>query len=302
MARKKKKGAPRLLWWLLALALAAGAWHFWGPPEAPGTAPAGERPRGQQQEQAGGAKEPQGAPGAAPEAAKGGAALPPPPAGEVKGRLALVIDDFGYAQGPIQAFAALPRPLTFAVLPYRPHSAEALAAARAAGKEALLHLPLQPQQGAAASESVTIGPAMADGDIRAVTERALASLPGVVGVNNHQGSLATADGRVMRQVLGVLRGQGLFFVDSRTSAQSLGRLTARQQGVAAAENDLFLDNVDEVEAVKEKVRTAGHLALRHGSAVAIGHARPHTAAAIRELIPELERKGIRLVFVSQLVD
>ena len=159
-----------------------------------------------------------------------------------------------------------------------------------------------PQQASAASEENTISPSMSDGEIRSIVEKALHSLPGVVGVNNHQGSLATSDSRVMKQVLSVLHSRGLFFVDSRTSSQSIGRMTARQLGVPAAENDLFLDNVDEVDAVKQKLRTAGNLALRSGSAVVIGHARMHTATALREVIPELERKGIRLVFVSRLTE
>ena len=86
------------------------------------------------------------------------------------------------------------------------------------------------------------------------------------------------------------------------SARRFGSTAKIELGVPAAENDLFLDNVDEVDAVKQKLRTAGNLALRSGSAVVIGHARMHTATALREVIPELERKGIRLVFVSRLTE
>ena len=310
MARKQKKSSPRIVWWVVALlALGAAAWYGM---QDDGKSALTQLMPAAVQEAIGGSekdKEKKAAEEKTKEKTKEAAksagdtkSTLPEPSGEVKARLAIVIDDFGYTSGPIAALAALPRPVTFAILPYRPHSAEALQAAKASGKEAILHLPMMPQQASAASEENTISPSMSDGEIRSIVEKALHSLPGVIGVNNHQGSLATADSRVMKQVLNVLHNRGLFFVDSRTSSQSVGRMTARQLGVPAAENDLFLDNVDEVDAVKQKLRTAGNLALRSGSAVVIGHARMHTATALREVIPELERKGIRLVFVSRLTE
>ncbi|MDD3159264.1 divergent polysaccharide deacetylase family protein [Anaeromusa sp.] len=310
MARKQKKSSPRIVWWVVAL-LALGAAVWYGMQDDGKNALTTLMPAAVQEAIGGSEKDKEKK--AAEEKAKektkeavkavGDAKNAiPEPSGEIKARLAIVIDDFGYTSGPIAALAALPRPVTFAILPYRPHSAEALQAAKTSGKEAILHLPMMPQQASAASEDNTISPSMSDGEIRSTVEKALRSLPGVVGVNNHQGSLATADSRVMKQVLALLHSRGLFFVDSRTSSQSVGRTTARQLGVPAAENDLFLDNVDEVDAVKQKMRTAGNLALRSGSAVVIGHARMHTATALREVIPELERKGIRLVFVSRLTE
>lgn len=221
--------------------------------------------------------------------------------GKVKGEMAIIIDDFGYSNEPINAFAEINRPLTFAVLPYRPHSSEAASRGLSSGHQVILHLPLEPLSAAAQSEQVTIGSGMSDSDIRSTAARAIQSIPGIIGVNNHQGSRATADQRVMRQVLSEIKSNNLFFVDSRTNSQSVAVAVARQMGVKTTANELFIDNENEVSAVKRQLRTAQNIALRNGSVVVIGHARLTTAAAVREMIPEIESSGIRLVFVSEMV-
>lgn len=223
------------------------------------------------------------------------------PSGTVRGEMAIIIDDFGYSQEPIAAFAAIDRPLTFAVLPYRPHSNEAAARGVSSGHQVILHLPLEPLTASAQSEQTTIVTGMSDAEIRETATKAIQSVPGIIGFNNHQGSRATADQRVMRQVLSVAKANNLFFVDSRTNSQSVGVAVARQLGVRTAANDLFIDNENEVSAIKRQLRTARDMALRDGSVIVIGHARLTTAAAVREMIPEIEASGLRLVFVSEMV-
>jgi polysaccharide deacetylase 2 family uncharacterized protein YibQ len=217
------------------------------------------------------------------------------------GNLALLIDDFGYSAETISSFAAMPRPVTFAVLPYRPHSNEAASRALSAGHQVMLHLPMEPLTASEQSEASTITVAMSDQEIRDVTAKAIKAVPGIIGVNNHQGSKATGDRRVMKAVLGVLKANNLFFVDSRTSGQSIAFDAARQAGLRAGSNEVFLDGRNEVEYIKGQLRTAARLAIRDGNAIAIGHARPATAIAVREMIPELEATGIKFVYVSQLV-
>ncbi len=217
------------------------------------------------------------------------------------GNLALLIDDFGYSADTITSFAAMPRPVTFAVLPYRPHSSEAASRALSAGHQVMLHLPMEPLTASEQSEASTITVAMSDQEIRDMTAKAVKAVPGIIGVNNHQGSRATADRRVMKAVLGVLKANNLFFVDSRTSGQSIAYEAARQVGLRAGVNEVFLDGRNEVEYIKGQLRTAARLAIKDGNAIAIGHARPSTAIAVREMIPELEAMGVKFVFVSQLV-
>ncbi len=221
--------------------------------------------------------------------------------GRVQGQMAIIIDDFGYNKESIDAFSAISRPITFAVIPYRPFSNEAAARGLSSGHQVILHLPMEPLSQGAQSEELTVSVNMSDGAIQDMVQRAIQTVPGLIGVNNHQGSRATADRRVMKNVLSVLKTNNLFFVDSRTNSQSIAAETARQMGIQAGENELFLDNTDEVSAVKEKLRTAQEMAAKHGTVTVIGHARMNTAIAVREMIPELEEKGIELVFVSQLL-
>jgi len=217
------------------------------------------------------------------------------------GQMAIVIDDFGYSKEPINAFAAIARPLTFAILPYRPFSNEAAARGLSSGHQIMLHLPMQPLDQAEQSEQLTITVNMSDGEIQEMTKKAIQAIPGLIGVNNHQGSRSTADKRVMKVVLGELKANSLFFLDSRTNSQSIGAETARQMGIRTGENQLFIDNTDDVSAIKAKLRTAQDMAIKHGSVIVIGHARMNTAKAVSEMISELESKGIQLVFVSQML-
>ncbi|MDR3589454.1 MAG: divergent polysaccharide deacetylase family protein [Negativicutes bacterium] len=217
------------------------------------------------------------------------------------GKLAIIIDDFGYSAEPINAFAAISRPLTFSVLPYRAYSNEAASRGLSSGHQVILHLPMEALSAGEQAEPTSITVAMADPDIQAAVNKAVQSVPGIIGVNNHQGSKATADRRVMRSVLSILKADNLFFVDSRTNSQSVAFELSRQMGLRTGENDLFIDNSADVEAIKNQLRTAIHLANQHGSMTVIGHARMSTATAVREMIPEIEAAGVRLVFESELV-
>lgn len=218
-----------------------------------------------------------------------------------RARMAIVVDDFGYAREPITAYATIDRPLTFAILPYRMYSNEAAQAGSRSDRQLILHLPMEPLAASEQSEATTITVQMSDEEIRNTADQAIRSIPGIIGVNNHQGSRATADKRVMSQVLSVVKEHGLFFLDSRTTSKSVAIDVAGPLGIRTTSNDLFLDNNNEVDAIKQQIRTAANMALRYGAVTVIGHARLHTATAIKEMIPELEAKGIRLVFASELL-
>ncbi|KYZ77236.1 hypothetical protein AXX12_03640 [Anaerosporomusa subterranea] len=220
---------------------------------------------------------------------------------QVKAEMAIIIDDFGYSAEPIQSFVAIKQPLTFSVLPHRPFSNESAANALSAGHQVMLHLPMEPLAPANVREPVVISAAMNDKQIRETVLKALASVPGAVGVNNHQGSKATADNKVMRAVMAAISPNNLFFVDSRTTSESVAAAIAKQSRIRTAENDLFIDNNPDVGAIKAQIRQAIKTALKQNEMIIIGHARPTTAIALREMLPEIEASGIRLVFASQLV-
>jgi polysaccharide deacetylase 2 family uncharacterized protein YibQ len=217
-------------------------------------------------------------------------------------RLALVIDDFGYSKNEtVESFLTIDLPLTISILPSLPRSRYVLERARTLGKETMLHLPMEAKGVPVQAEWVTT--AMSEDSIRALVQRYIEESTGVAGVNNHQGSLATQDPRVMRAVISVLKGHGLFFLDSLTSSKSIAYNTARSLDVPAAKNDLSLDDDTEDPAVvEERLMRLLALAKRTGSAIGIGHPKRWTYQAISANEKLLRESGVDLVFVSELME
>ena len=239
-------------------------------------------------------------PSATPSAAASAPASAAPSAAPTGAKLALIIDDCGQWLDTERGFVALPAPLTLSVLPHVRYGDEIAHDAVAAGKGVMLHLPMEPRSG------VYPGPGevkvtMNDAAIAAQVRDDLASVPLAEGVNNHEGSRATADDRVMRDVAAVIAEHKLFFVDSRTSAATVAERDASAAGIPTARRDVFLDDVAEVGATEAELRRAAALAKANGSAIAIGHPRPTTLIAVRTLLPELEREGITFVLARSLV-
>lgn len=215
-------------------------------------------------------------------------------------KLALIIDDCGQWDTIEQGFIALPVPLTLSVLP-DVHGTKTIAQAAAdAGKGVMLHLPMETVSG------MNPGPGkvtteMSDAQIARQVNDDLAQVPLAKGVNNHEGSKASADTRVMRDVVDVIAKHGdLFFVDSKTSPTSVAAQAAAAAGVPNASRDVFLDNKEDVAYSESQLLAAAAIAKRTGSAIAIGHPRATTLAAVRELIPKLQADGIEFVLVQSL--
>lgn len=219
----------------------------------------------------------------------------------VKGKLALVIDDFGYNQEGINIYQQIDRPLTFAILPNQTYSKKAVVQAANNQREFILHLPMEASSVDAMAEPKTVNVNMSDSEISSLVNDLLNTVPEIIGVNNHQGSRATTDSRVMRDVLATLKERNLCFIDSKTSASSVAYKLALEMNVPTAENSLFIDNSSDIEAIKKQLRLAAKMAIDNGSIVAIGHARINTGKAIKEMIPELEEKGIKLIYASELL-
>lgn len=221
-----------------------------------------------------------------------------PPGGA---KLAIIVDDCGQWIDTERGFVALGIPLTMSVLPDVPYASTIAREAADAGKGVMLHLPMETVSG------LNPGPGkvtteMSDAQIAEQVEADLAQVPLARGVNNHEGSKGSADSRVMRDVVGVLAKRGdLFFIDSRTSAASVGEQTAQQAGVPTAARDVFLDNQASVAYTEAQLREAAAIAERNGSAIAIGHPRPTTLAAVRAMIPELQAAGVQFVLAQDLV-
>ena len=224
------------------------------------------------------------------------------------GVLALVIDDVGFDPPSRIRLATLEGPLAVAVIPNSPHGTEVAKLAREKGWDLLVHLPMDPEAGRAEKDS--LGPKDDDAAIRAGVLAALARFPGALGINNHQGSKAMVDARVVRGVLGVVKEKGLFFLDSRTTPASVAGAEAGKLGVPFLARDVFLDDAatesadpggppGALEAAWEKGIA---LAKKRGQAIVIAHPRPETLAFLSEKIGLLRGKdGPRLVRVSELV-
>ncbi len=215
-------------------------------------------------------------------------------------RMAIVIDDVGYSLAGLKEFLALPFPLAFSVLPDLPHSREAGRLIAEAGKELLVHLPMEPSNGTNPGPGAVLT-SQSDEEIRQLLERSLERLPGAVGLNNHMGSLATADRRVMGVVLEFLRGRGMFFLDSRTTANTVGPQLAGELGVSLLERTVFLDNESSASYIEEALQHGVRAARRRGDAVLIGHVQnAELAGELRRLLPGLAGEGVRLVAPSVL--
>jgi len=143
---------------------------------------------------------------------------------------------------------------------------------------------------------------MSDSKVKATANEILDQVPHAIGMNNHQGSLATSDSRVMKDIMQVMSSRGLVYLDSRTNSTSVGEQTARAMGVATSRNNLFIDNDASVDAIKSRLRQAGSIARENGSAIVIGHCRRNTAQALSEMIDELHNDGIDLVFATDLME
>lgn len=215
-------------------------------------------------------------------------------------RLALIVDDCGQWIATERGFVALEIPLTLSVLPDVPYTSVIAAEASDAGKGVMLHLPMETLSGLNPGPG-KVTTAMSDAQIVAQVQSDLAEVPLARGVNNHEGSKASADARVMRAVIGVLAQHSLFFIDSRTNVASVGEATARAMGVPTAARDVFLDNRADEAYSEAQLSQAAEIAQRTGSAIAIGHPRPTTLAAVRAMIPRLQALGVQFVLVQDLV-
>jgi polysaccharide deacetylase 2 family uncharacterized protein YibQ len=186
------------------------------------------------------------------------------------------------------------------VLPNLPHSAEAARLIEAAGRELLLHMPMEALNG----ENPGPGAILTSQDerqIESILEASFAELPAAVGMNNHMGSKATADQRVMDVVMRYLAARRLFFLDSRTTADTLAPTLAERYGVRLLSRDVFVDNQTDAAYIVKAVRKGVDLARSRGRAVLIGHVQDaELARELTRLLPGLERQGVQLVAPSSL--
>jgi hypothetical protein len=228
--------------------------------------------------------------------------LPPArPRPEPSALLAVIIDDAGYSLDDLQPFLDIPGTFTIAVLPNLPHSSEVARRVIAAGKDLILHCPMEPSGG----ENPGPGALLTDqssGTIEGLLAAAFASVPGAIGMNNHMGSRATADVALMTAALGYLKREGGFFIDSRTTADSVAPAVARRMGVPFAERDVFIDVDTSREQILESFDKGVSRAAGSGTAVLIGHVQNKGVADIlRANQGSLAAQGVRLAPLRDVI-
>jgi len=216
-------------------------------------------------------------------------------------RAAIVIDDLGQDMQGTRAVLALPYPLTFSVLPHLPASRETSATAALAGREVMLHLPMEPIGDRISPGQGAILVGMHAPEVARIVAADLDSVPNAAGVNNHMGSRATSDPALMTAVMKELAARRLYFIDSRTAASTVALDAARLAGIPAFYRSVFLDDIETVDYTLSQLRAFRGVIERQGTALAIGHPHSTTITALAKFLPEFESDDIELVPASQLV-
>ncbi|HJW08489.1 MAG TPA: divergent polysaccharide deacetylase family protein [Holophagaceae bacterium] len=215
-------------------------------------------------------------------------------------KFALIIDDLGYMDPAlVKRLCQEPVPFSTAVLPYQEHTKESAEIVHAAGKEVMLHLPME---GRADKDP---GPDalkfdLPEGEIRARTRKALADVPFIAGANNHMGSRMTADEARMHWILEEFRNRRLYFIDSRTTAATVGWKVAGELGIPTVQRNVFLDDDKSFPEIEKQWKRAIDIAKKDGQVVVIGHIYPETVEALEKLIPETKGQ-VTFIKASEVV-
>ena len=220
----------------------------------------------------------------------------------IRGVIGLIIDDFGYRNDHVSnGFLNLSGKLTYAIIPGHEYSQLFSKKAYDAGYEIIVHMPMENIGKTYGEEEYALMSYFQDDEIKDRINSAFDQLPESIGLNNHQGSRGTADSRVMTLLAGVIKEKKKFFIDSRTTSNSLAETTMRKYNVATNKRDIFLDNELDEEKINTQLLKLAELSEEKGIAIGIGHVKPQTLSVLEREIPVLQKKGFRFEFVSRLV-
>lgn len=216
--------------------------------------------------------------------------------------VAVVIDDMGVSVPHTRDILSLEKPITASFLTYGAANRKQVKEAKEKGFEVMLHVPMMPHAKADLAP-VTLSPDMQEDEIKNDFVQMLDRYKGLgmKGINNHMGSLFTEDEKSLGYVMQILKDRNLFFLDSKTTAKSVGAKVAAEYGVPYIARDVFLDNENDYNYIMGQLRQTEKIAHMRGYAVAIGHPRSQTYLALRDWMKELPERRIRLVRLGDLV-
>nr|VFJ57178.1 MAG: hypothetical protein BECKFW1821B_GA0114236_103219 [Candidatus Kentron sp. FW]VFJ61663.1 MAG: hypothetical protein BECKFW1821A_GA0114235_11163 [Candidatus Kentron sp. FW] len=227
---------------------------------------------------------------------------PPEPTPAPTPLISIIIDDLGYRLAEGMRSIELPGPVTFSIIPHSPHAKRLSTLAHGRGKEIMVHIPME-SQGDHYLEPRGLTTRMTRAELFENVHAGLASLPHARGLNNHMGSLLTRRLEPMRWLMEAILeyDDGLYFVDSRTTARTVAMKTARQYEIPSLERDVFLDHVPKADAILTQFLRMIGKARSQGTALGIGHPYPETLDLLHDVLPRLQEWGVTLVPVSVLL-
>ena len=228
--------------------------------------------------------------------------LPEKPTPIMRGVIGIVIDDFGYRNDEISdGFLELDARLTYAIIPGHRYSTSFGEKAVESGYEVIVHMPMENTGKTYGEEEFVLMTAMDNETIQRRLNSAIEEIPTAIGMNNHQGSKASADQNIMSNVAKVMKERGFFFLDSRTTIETIGETTMEVFGVPTARRNIFLDNEDDEEKIEKQLMKLVKRSEEVGSAIGIGHVKPKTLNVLSDQIPKLKKKGYKFEFVSNML-
>ncbi len=222
--------------------------------------------------------------------------------GAVKGTICLVIDDFGFAlNSDVQEFLLLNENITAAIIPGTLYAESIGRYADSIGVETIIHMPMESRE-----EDETEYPISLNEKLNAVLveeriQTAFEEVPTALGMNNHQGSKATENLQLMKDLARTLKKMNKFFLDSFTNPESRGYITMRRYGVPTQLRQVFLDHVEDPIQIKYNLDSLATLSHDMDIAVGIGHMKPITLEVLKEEIPRLESEGYQFIRLSKAV-
>ena len=221
---------------------------------------------------------------------------------EVKGTICLIIDDFGFAQNSmVEEFFHLNQHVTIAIIPGTPYAGSIGKYADSVGVETIIHMPMESHENDNTEYPVSLNEKLNADLVEERIQFAFNEVPSALGMNNHQGSKATENLQLMKDLARTLKKMDKFFLDSFTNPESRGYITMRRYGVPTQLRQVFLDHVEDPIQVKYNLDSLATLSHDMDIAVGIGHVKPITLEVLKKEIPHLESEGYRFIRLSQAV-
>ena len=219
-----------------------------------------------------------------------------------KGTICLVIDDYGFIfNDMVRNFIELNSNFTVAIIPSSPYAKIISDYADSLNNEIIIHMPMESYELEKTNYEIELHEKLNADLVEQKIKRSFEEIPMAIGLNNHQGSRGTADSRVMTLLAKEIKNNKKFFIDSRTASNSIAESTMRKYGVPTNKRDVFLDNELDEEKIKIQLLKLAEKSEEKGIAIGIGHVKPQTLNVLSREIPELQKKGFRFEFVSNLV-